>query len=358
VDNFWQAFRQNRAMAVADSLQKSGVFMAISSQHHSFDIALATQFSIEEAIIIHHFQHWIRINKVAGRNLKDGRTWTYQTKRDIAPHFPYFSYDQVRRICDKLVEKGVLLQGNYNKTKMDKTCWFAFSDEAAFQVDDDAIQKMFTIGNSAKSIGNSANSIGKSAKPIPDSIPYTKTRDIESTVVSPPTHSLKSDDWVSKEERVVPVEASKLANVLWEQIRKRHPKAKPPNLEKWAKEIELMHRVDKREWEEIIQVIEWAFEKDAFWCKILASADKLRKNYDKMFLSMRPMENEASRIKKNRSIAFEVRASISHNETKRKNFLLTETEINRIDTKESLSLLLDPREFEEKILLIFGLRKE
>jgi len=152
--------------------------MSISSQHHSFDIALATQFSIEEAIIIHHFQHWIRINRMNKRNIKEGRAWTYQTRKEIADHFPYFSVDQIRRICEKLVEKGVLLQANYNKKGFDKTLWYAFANEIEFGVDEASIQKMFTIGKSAHVCGRTPAEGGEIGKPIPD----TKNTDTKTDI--------------------------------------------------------------------------------------------------------------------------------------------------------------------------------
>ena len=34
----------------------------LSSEHHSFDVYLAAEYGIQEAIMIHHFQHWIGVN--------------------------------------------------------------------------------------------------------------------------------------------------------------------------------------------------------------------------------------------------------------------------------------------------------
>ena len=117
------------------------------STHHSFCVDLAEKYGIIGAILIHHFQHWINHNKSLDRNEKDGRTWTYQTRKEIAAWFGYLSEDQVRRETDKLVEEGVLIKGNYNKSALDKTIWYAFVNE-----------KMFTKGKSANSTGKSANS--------------------------------------------------------------------------------------------------------------------------------------------------------------------------------------------------------
>src|ERR1044071_9442815 len=101
-----------------------------NSIHHSFDIDLAAIYGVHEAILIHHFQHWISINIRRKQNFKDGRTWTYQTIEQIADYFPYWTLEQVReaveRLCtgqnrkSKKAEKEfnpVLVKGNFNKKK-------------------------------------------------------------------------------------------------------------------------------------------------------------------------------------------------------------------------------------------------
>ena len=103
-----------------------------ASEHHSFDIHLAVQYGIEEAIIIHHFQHWIRVNKKLKRNFIEGKTWTYQTREEIAAHFPYFEVEKVRRLCESLVIKKVLLSKHHHKNKFDRTLWYAFENEEKF----------------------------------------------------------------------------------------------------------------------------------------------------------------------------------------------------------------------------------
>ena len=77
----------------------------------------------------------------------------------------------------------------------------------------------------------------------------------------------------------------RLASYLSNWIKQNNPKAKKPNLQKWSKTFGLMMRVDKRPAGEIKQVIEWC-QKDSFWYKNILSADKLRKQYDRLFLAM------------------------------------------------------------------------
>lgn len=148
----------------------------LSSQHHSFDILLAAKYGVEEAILIHHFQHWIRINQVNGNNIQDGHCWTYQTRKDICARFPYWNVDRVKYLCEKLVEHGILITANYNKLAIDKTLWYAFADEKAFAVNSE-ISKILYEGQKCLSKGKSAFPEGKSAQAIPDTKPNTITKE-------------------------------------------------------------------------------------------------------------------------------------------------------------------------------------
>lgn len=103
--------------------------------NHSFDIHVATEYnSVEVAIMVWHFQYWIMKNKALKRNLHEGRTWSYQTIQEVAACFPYWSFSQVKRILAKLIEHKILIKGNFNKTPLDRTVWYAFDDEEKFMI--------------------------------------------------------------------------------------------------------------------------------------------------------------------------------------------------------------------------------
>jgi hypothetical protein len=146
----------------------------LSSMHHSFDIELACKYGVEEAILIHHFQHWITYNKRLNRNFHEERTWTYQTVEEICAHFPYLTKEQIRdlieRLCtgksrrtksDEIEFEPVLIKGNFNKTNFDKTTWYAFQNE-----------EILTKGQMPKS--EKANAQIRSGQ-MPTPIPHTKT---------------------------------------------------------------------------------------------------------------------------------------------------------------------------------------
>lgn len=154
---------------------------SLSSTHHSFDIHLAEEYGVNEAIIIHHFQHWIGVNmrKKNGKktSFREERWWTYQTVSDIAAHFPYLSESEVVNIIEKLcLGKGrrsngekkfepVLMKGNFNKTPFDRTTWYSFVN-----------QKKFTkLAQAKMEEGQSQNPNVSEPRPIPDTITDPKT---------------------------------------------------------------------------------------------------------------------------------------------------------------------------------------
>lgn len=123
--------------------------------NHSFDINLATEYGVQSAIIIHHFQHWVMVNKRLNRNFIDGRTWSYQTLKEIAANFPYLSVKQIERIITKLVDLKVLIKGNYNKSAYDRTIWYAFADEEKFSISRFREMDFSESGNENPEIGKS-----------------------------------------------------------------------------------------------------------------------------------------------------------------------------------------------------------
>lgn len=102
------------------------------SLHHSFDVEYAQEFGLQEAILIHHLQFWICQNQSTGKNFYDGRTWMYQTQKDISAIYPYLTEDAVQRTIKSLIDQQVIIKGNYNNTPFDRTCWYAFNFEEIF----------------------------------------------------------------------------------------------------------------------------------------------------------------------------------------------------------------------------------
>ena len=91
----------------------------------------------------------------------------------------------------------------------------------------------------------------------------------------------------SNNTEIVPTEnedSLKIANYLYKHILKINPSFKEPNLNSWAKDIDLAIRIDKRTTQELKECIEWIYntKKGAFWIPNIMSGKKLREKFDTM----------------------------------------------------------------------------
>lgn len=85
---------------------------------------LAAAIGLNEALVLQQIHYWLEINRQADKNSYDGCYWTYNTIAEWQEQFPFFSYDTVKRTLRKLRDAGLLLTGNYNRKKMDRTIWY------------------------------------------------------------------------------------------------------------------------------------------------------------------------------------------------------------------------------------------
>lgn len=95
---------------------------------HSFNIELAKEYGILEAILLKNIWFWIEKNRANETNFYDGTYWTYNSARAFNELFPYASESSIKRALKNLQEKGIIKTGNYNKSAYDRTLWYAFTD--------------------------------------------------------------------------------------------------------------------------------------------------------------------------------------------------------------------------------------
>lgn len=96
----------------------------------SFDEQLAIDFDVESAIFIQSLAQWTRRNAANQHNFHEGRYWSYNTYDALTKIFPYWSKKQIERLTLKCIKHGLMLKGNFNQKKYDKTCWYAMTDKA------------------------------------------------------------------------------------------------------------------------------------------------------------------------------------------------------------------------------------
>ena len=80
----------------------------------------------------------------------------------------------------------------------------------------------------------------------------------------------------------------KLAELLFKKVKENNPSAREPNLESWANTFRLMMErpKEKRSGKDIQDLILWS-QSHHFWYNNVLSADKLRKQFDRLQLEMK-----------------------------------------------------------------------
>lgn len=86
---------------------------------------LAKKIGLNEALFIQQLHYWLADSK----HTYDGYQWVYNTYEDWHRQFPFWSTSTIRRIIGKLEREGLIVSGNYNRFKMDKTKWYRINYE-------------------------------------------------------------------------------------------------------------------------------------------------------------------------------------------------------------------------------------
>uniref|UniRef100_UPI002490E527 conserved phage C-terminal domain-containing protein n=1 Tax=Lactobacillus amylolyticus TaxID=83683 RepID=UPI002490E527 len=81
---------------------------------------LAVAVGLNEAIVLQQINYWLsKSTKVI-----NGRKWTYNSYEDWQKQLPFWSVSTIKRIFTGLEKDGLLVSGNFNKAKFDKTKWY------------------------------------------------------------------------------------------------------------------------------------------------------------------------------------------------------------------------------------------
>lgn len=97
--------------------------------NHTFNVDVATEYGLEEAILLENLYFWCKKNEANGK-LKDGKPWTYNSVRAFNILFPYISPAKITRALKTLEENGLIEVGQYSYHAYNKTKWYCVTDKA------------------------------------------------------------------------------------------------------------------------------------------------------------------------------------------------------------------------------------
>ena len=109
------------------------------------DRKVATEIGFLESVILLQIEFHISTTN----NLRDGQYWTYQTLAEMKERdFPWLSQSTISRTIQSLEDMGLINVGNFNKSRMDRTQWFALNYEGIAKL------KSLSVGEDAPILQN------------------------------------------------------------------------------------------------------------------------------------------------------------------------------------------------------------
>ena len=150
------------------------------------DLALVLG-DLNEAIVLNQLNHWLGINRKAGKNFIDDRYWVYNSYSDWkAKDFPYWSEKTIQRTFTRLENKGVVVSANYNKLGIDKTKWYTIDTEKLQELVDEFNSDEDKMTNRQDNMTDRQDKMtcreGQCDKPLPEITTENINRDYNSEI--------------------------------------------------------------------------------------------------------------------------------------------------------------------------------
>lgn len=97
--------------------------------YHSFDVDIATDYGIPEAIFLCNIYFWVKQNTLNKHNYFEGRYWTYNSLSAYTGLFPYMSKSTIQRAIKHLKDEGLILAGNFNNDRFNHTNYYTLTEK-------------------------------------------------------------------------------------------------------------------------------------------------------------------------------------------------------------------------------------
>lgn len=146
--------------------------------------------SSDEAIVLQQLHYWLsRTNNVQS----DGHKWIYNSMTDWLKQFPWInSRNTLSGYFNDLEKRGLVITGNFNKVKFDKTKWYRINYDALTDLEQRLSEKH---SSNAQKLSNGmpndcasndqelGNGTSKNDATYTNRLPETTTRDYQETTI-------------------------------------------------------------------------------------------------------------------------------------------------------------------------------
>lgn len=219
---------------------------------------------LDEAVILQQIHYWLEKRL----NIKDGYSWVYNSMVEWNKQFPWLSLKTLKRKFKSLEDKGLLITGNYNKAKFDRTKWYRINYDAFSNLGNALGQ------NDLTNVSNCPNAKGQND--TTNTIEYTENNNIDNTTTTDTTEiKIIYKFWKSN--------VGNLSPYLYREIRTIY--------NDWKE-------VSKQPKEMILESIKIAIEKDIKNINYIKTI--LKRWYDNRIYSLKDLEKDQEQFEKNK----------------------------------------------------------
>ena len=147
----------------------------MSADSHAFNVQLATMVGLTEAILLQHFHYWHQRARNLPEMHREGRVWFFRSVAEMREVFPYLSDGNVRTAIQHLIDRGLVVKGDYSSNSMNKATWYSLTDAAI---------RLFDLRESPNPFVESQNGFSESCKCISNSKDNSKSNSKDTDIYS------------------------------------------------------------------------------------------------------------------------------------------------------------------------------
>lgn len=120
---------RTRELLNAEPMSEEEQVLALIGKNWIIDQGIALKYGYDAALALSFLGYWHGYKKAHAESYKDGYYWTYVSIANLVKLYPCSTRAKMQAGIKRLVQDGVLLEGNYNALIGDKTKWYAVNEK-------------------------------------------------------------------------------------------------------------------------------------------------------------------------------------------------------------------------------------
>ena len=91
--------------------------------------SVAEKVGLNEAMVLELIRGWLDHNRTNGKNIRDGKVWTYNTLAAWSKQLPILTRSQLSYALKKLRDDGYIETANFNTASFNHTLWYTLTEK-------------------------------------------------------------------------------------------------------------------------------------------------------------------------------------------------------------------------------------